>query len=347
MHFLLFPDLVKLSTGAESLLKHTAGLSVTVEECKKPLNDTVSTKLSIKNKTFDPSSDIINQEPSSSRIDDQPDMVPETFSDTQTENAISTNKLLYSTLVKTTPILGAGRRLRMHANKLWCSTREALHIYDINGELLESVYWQMHEEWASAVIPDPTGNQLIVSFYHSGVQLVNNEGMPMLTMCYGEFSDVTLCGQEVYALEWQEKKVVVLEYTENRWCQTGVVQLTYEGSHSCDKMHIGDDLIYVSSWFNNCIYTFTFEGDLLETYTVPQNCLALDGPKLCNLDSEQSCLIADSGNARLLWCSLLGHFHNVSLPVNIGQPEDAVSIAEDQSVWVLTYDNGYKLMKFL
>ena len=71
----------------------------------------------------------------------------------------------------------------------------------------------------------------------------------------------------------------------------------------------------------------------------------LESPKLCCLDAEGSALIADSKNCRLQWCSESGIWEIISIPGQLGEPEDAIIDTDDGSVWVLTYKSGYKLLK--
>jgi hypothetical protein len=185
---------------------------------------------------------------------------------------------------------------------------------------------------------------------NQGLYHINDNGEVVAKLCDGLFSDVYEYKEHYYALEYAPVNIHV--FNKNNQSITRLNQIKLDGftnGHCLDRVVVSDACVFISSYNNHCVSKYTLTGQLVNNYGQfgmdkrETTSGLLDRPFACDIDHSESLLVADYCNDRLQVCSSAGHWVVISLPYDVSAPRDVIVNTQDHSLWVLAYNNLYKL----
>lgn len=246
---------------------------------------------------------------------------------------------LYSkkfTLLETTK-LSLTYSLFMVNNQLWCNGYDSvLNVYDKNCQLMKKIKVKELTNIES-VAASNTGHIVLACRGKRGLHLIQSNGEYQSKIADGSFADVVSYNGDVYALEYQQCKIIIFGHNDNKWSETRRYTLRCNKGSDYDRLRVQKTGIYVSSWTNNCIYMYDIDGKFLDSkgWEGSHRPGLLDGPILCGVDRVGNILVADSNNNALQVYDRKGEWRVIDIPGEVYSPT-GVLISDDGEMWILS-----------
>lgn len=226
------------------------------------------------------------------------------------------------TLISTKDLNSSLYGLSLMGNEFWCfdSDKDVLHVYDMNYQPVKQIRHNLDTQPDTA--DPPTSGCCLACRRTKGLHILHRNGEYHSKITDGSFTSAEGYGGDVYALDYDLNKILVLRFNKNKWIKVNHHQLVHEVSHY-DSMCVQTSGIYVSSWISHCIYVFDLHGKFLFTRGEKgsKSPGLLDHPILCGMDSAGNMLVADNENHRLQVCDSAGEWSLVNLPEEVSYPK--------------------------
>lgn len=223
-------------------------------------------------------------------------------------------------------------------NNIWCGGENKITVFNKQFQKINIMeYDDMKNIQALALW---YCHQQVIVACDTGLYSINTEGLIQKCIVSGDFSDICVHGDNLYALEYRKEKVIVWNYFQNRLNRFKEIELGYKLCDDSDKLCVSDAGFYISSDRNKCIYTYNTEGNKLEGKSKDQAKLVL-----CGADQEGTLLVAGHCQRFKLWINADQEtWHQV--PVVEPLPEDLTHCLLDTvgNLWVVSL--GGNIIKY-
>ena len=255
-------------------------------------------------------------------------------------------------------------RLRMHNERLWlpCPTENVIQVYNRLGKLEKTITSEEIRRPVSLVHLN-TGDLVVACDSNNGLVQLDDTGKFKTRISEGSFSQVTAVGSLVYCLNYKLCTVITYRFHGGKtWSEMTSWPLTYQNGNNCDSIHACNNSIYISSWWNKCIFHYTTRGALIAQYGGDQGivtdsksklqqrrntvCLAsmpqqdhshvdsdMKRPRVSAADACGRLLVSDT-DGHCVYILEAGHWH--SLPIdNCRSPYDVAVDVKNKCLWLL------------
>ena len=146
--------------------------------------------------------------------------------------------------------------------------------------------------------------QCVSLFIRGGLHIYNTAGTHVSQISDGNYIDVYWHNNKLYGFSFEdfEISVQIYKYDGRNWIKENhIIPQGYYSLHFPDKLCVYDNIMYISSWNDNCIYTYSvnpLSGQLLQTIGEPvsQSPGKLSCPIISSVDRDGVILVADWSN---------------------------------------------------
>ena len=203
-------------------------------------------------------------------------------------------------LEKAIPLRYSPRKLVLVDNELWCVGPSAIYVHDKSGNIVRTITHEKLQQIKSLTVTN-TGHVIVASWDGKGLLQIHKDGTFGAHLHDGSFSDVTSNKLEVYALSYEDGKVLIFCFQDRNFCFQKSISVAYNNGNNWDSLYYSRDSLYVCSWGNHRIYQFSLDGKLLHQFGGYSHLGAIQfkNPRICDIDQRGNILIADVGNDRL------------------------------------------------
>lgn len=224
-------------------------------------------------------------------------------------------------------------------NNLWCNVFDSIHVYNQDINIIKEI---KHPQinCIKGMVLDDNGHVIVTCSNNIGVHQLDDKGIYMTQLMKGNYSGVSAYNGQIFVLKYDSCQVYILSFQNNQWVPTHVLQLEYEDSDDNDRLLVNSFGIYISSWFNACVYIYDSRGNLRQTAGKRGSGEPgrLQHARLCGTDTEGNVLVADDDNHRLqVFKRNMSTWEVITLD-DIGCPMDALVEGNNAQIWVCTDD---------
>lgn len=153
------------------------------------------------------------------------------------------------------------QRLCTINNKIWVTGWDGLYIFNTNCQMGKSI---QHKEMkmARGIVKAHT-NEIFVACdgNNGGIIRLDPNGKFIEKLVIGSFNDICAYKQHLYALDGTRGNIVVFQYRDPNWIQHKI----FNNLHSCDRLSVNCDSLYLSSRGNCQLNVYNLEGQLMYT----------------------------------------------------------------------------------
>ena len=260
-------------------------------------------------------------------------------------------------------------RLGIYADRIWlpCPTENKVLMYKKNGKL-EKTFTCEEIKRPMSVVRLSAGDILIACDSNHGLVQLDAMGKFKRRVREGSFSQISVVDSVIYGLEYKLCRVLSYTFHGGRsWNEKNSWGLRYQNGNNCDSIYACGDSIYVSSWWNKCIYHYNGKGSLLAQYgrgvvslksarmrsnSVPEMTLShppstptgsgLKRPRVSSADDNGCVLISDT-DSHCIYLMEAGSWH--ALPIqNCRSPYDIAVDEKNKCLWLLA-EYGLRLQQ--
>lgn len=240
-------------------------------------------------------------------------------------------------------------RIRFVEGAIWCVSKNTLHIYNKDCDLLKEVKLDAITHAVSAA-KTQHGTAIIACQNKGGLHELDLSRSKVTKAGIGSFSDVGISGNNIFALEAVKCKVFIFQMNGSRdW----ILANTFRVGSKCgyfDTLLSNEDFVFVCIWKESHVSKFSPDGTFLQKFnlnTRPASLTREIKTRLCEIDQDGNVLLTDYWNQKFLVITKMGDIKDAAFKGFQDNPTDCCIDDNGMNLWVLTRErDGHCLIKF-
>ena len=217
--------------------------------------------------------------------------------------------------------------------------RSVAAVYSVRGHFLREVQLGQQVVGVRALAQCARVSMAVAA--ESGVFVLDVEKERVDVVCQGCFCDICFLSDSLFALDFDNRCVVRIQWRRPHWQVVATVRLDSYPHGPTDTLLVTSDAFFVASWSGYSVFKFNREGQLRGRFGRfgCEQPGTLDNSLLVAHDVTGALLVCDKWNDRLQVLTSDGRWNIVPMMTSLSRPTHVTFDSVADCVWVLS-DGG-------